>query len=229
MNTPDAKLERRALPRAVLRELDRRAIEAWGIPSFALMESAGRACAELALRRLHGARRVSVLVGPGNNGGDGLVIARTLQNRGCEARVVWLGAQPPEARLSPDFHLNWKLWTELGGRVDPALELARADLVVDALFGNGLARPLGEPWRGAIDALNAARVPVLAVDVPSGLDADSGEVLGTAVRATETVTFLAPKLGFFRGAGPAHVGRVHVAEIGVPSAWIEAEIERASR
>lgn len=235
-------LERRALPRAVIRELDRRAIEEWGIPSFALMESAGRACAERVLSLLRRSPRrglVHVLVGPGNNGGDGLVIARTLlQALGSGVRVSYLGADPTAVRVSDDFRLNWKLWTGLGPPItqvhptSPApgtwlSTLADDALVVDALFGHGLSRPLGEPWKSAIDALNAARVPVLAVDVPSGLDADTGEVLGAAVRATQTVTFIAPKLGFFRGAGPEHIGRLHVAEIGVPQAWIEAEIARA--
>jgi NAD(P)H-hydrate epimerase len=121
------------------------------------------------------------------------------------------------------------LWAELGGAVESSLALDATDLVVDALFGNGLARPLGDPWKSAIERVNASRVPVLAVDLPSGLDADTGEVLGAAVRATETVTFIAPKLGFFRGAGPDHVGRLHVEEIGVPRAWIEDAIARRAR
>jgi hydroxyethylthiazole kinase-like uncharacterized protein yjeF len=223
---PDPTEASRALPCAVIRELDRRAIEEWGIPSFALMENAARACGDQALRMV-GAGRVLVLAGPGNNGGDGLAIARTLANRGVRTQVRYLGADPTTLRLSADFRKNLDLWYALGGRCDAPVDPGAVDLVVDALFGNGLSRPLGEPWKSAIDALNAAHVPVLAVDVPSGLDADTGEVLGTAVRATETVTFIAPKLGFFRCAGPEHIGRLHVAEIGVPSPWIEAEIARA--
>lgn len=241
-------LEQRALPRAVIRELDRRAIEEWGIPSFALMESAGRACAEHARRLLlaiphRSGRRglVHVLVGPGNNGGDGFVIARTLlQDFEGSVRVSYLGADPATLPLSADFQLNWKLWTGLGQPITqvrftspvPGTWLSTLGddaLIVDALFGNGLSRPLGEPWKSAIERVNASGLPVLAVDVPSGLDADTGAVLGAAIRATATVTFIAPKLGFFRGAGPDHVGRVHVAEIGVPQAWIEAELARASR
>ena len=104
---------------------------------------------------------------------------------------------------------------------DLAPRLARAALVVDALFGTGLARELGEPWHSAIRLVNAARRQVLAVDLPSGLDADSGAVLGEAVRATLTVTFVAQKPGFFRGQGPALCGRIVVAEIGIPRPILE--------
>ena len=94
---------------------------------------------------------------------------------------------------------------------------------MDALFGTGLARPLREPWAGAVRAINAAGRPVLAVDLPSGLDADSGAILGEAVRATVTVTFVARKPGLLMREGPARSGRVVVAEIGIPRAWIEAQ------
>jgi NAD(P)H-hydrate epimerase len=239
----------RTLSREGVRDLDRRAIEEWGIPSFALMESAGRACADEALRMLAERRsmapaRVHVLVGPGNNGGDGLVIARTLRNRGCELSVTYIGKDPAALHLSADFQLNWRLWTELGERIEHIPDsgplsnrwlgsIASADLVVDALFGTGLKRPLEDSWKGAIERLNRAhaaneRPRVLAVDIPSGLDADTGVVLGAAVRADATVTFIAAKHGFLRGAGPSHVGRVVVAEIGVPREWIEAEFARSA-
>lgn len=218
------------LTREALRALDRRAIEEYGIPGLVLMENAGRACAEEALRVLAGARGpVLVLCGPGNNGADGLVVARTLWNRGLEVRAIFVGAPAALARGSEDFRTNLHLWHGLGQPLACAAsaeeltpELARAALVVDALFGTGLTRALEDPWRAAIRALNAARRPVLAVDLPSGLDADRGLELGAAVRAAVTVSFVARKPGFTRGQGPELCGRVVVAEIGIPRPWIEA-------
>jgi len=221
------------LSRAEVRALDRRAIEEYGMPSVVLMENAGRACADEARRMLAGdAGPVLVLCGPGNNGGDGLVIARTLDNHGVDVRAFFVG---PAAKLelgTPDFATNLRLWRGLGRTIETvdAVSVAarvtahasRAALVVDALFGTGLDRELVEPWRGAIAAVNAARRPVLAVDLPSGLDADTGAELGLAVRATATVTFVARKPGLALGRGPDLAGRVVVAEIGIPRAWIAA-------
>lgn len=223
---------RRCLSRAAVRELDRRAIQELGVPSILLMENAGRAAAEEALRLLPGGEGAAVvLAGPGNNGGDGLVIARTLENRGRRARVVFVGPHERLSDGSPDFLLFLDLWRRQGGEVAVAVapaEIARlegdlraAPLVVDALFGTGLTRPLDGPYAAAVGALNRSGAPVLAVDVPSGLDADTGEELGSAVRAQVTVTFVAPKPGLFRGAGVMCAGRVVVAEIGIPRFLVE--------
>jgi NAD(P)H-hydrate epimerase len=220
------------LSRAAVRELDRRAIEEYGIPSLLLMENAGRACADEASRVLGGSQGpVLVLCGPGNNGGDGLVIARTLSNRGVEASAVFAGTRAKLASGSADVATNLRLWEGLGRTLERvttpgdfeglASRLARAALLVDALFGTGLVRELEDPWRGLVRLVNAARRPVLAVDVPSGLDADTGAVLGEAVRAAVTVTFVAAKPGFYRGMGPELCGRIVVAEIGIPRPWIE--------
>jgi len=227
------------LTREAVRELDRRAIEEYGIPSLLLMENAGRACAAEAERLLAGASGpVLVLCGPGNNGGDGLVIARTLWNRGADVHAVFVGPREKLDAGTRDFATNLRLWRGLGRTIE-ALErpgevallapfLARSALVVDALFGTGLARELGEPWRALIRLVNSARRPVLAVDLPSGLDADTGAVLGEAVRATITVTFVARKPGFARGSGPELCGRIAVAEIGVPRAYLEDAARGAS-
>jgi len=229
---------RRCLSRAAVRELDRRAIQELGVPSIVLMENAGRAAAEEALRMLTGSDGETLVVaGPGNNGGDGLVVARTLANRGRRARVVFVG---PHERLQdgpPDFLTNLDLWRRQGGRLEVAVaptELARllselraAALAVDALFGTGLTRALEGPYASAAGALNACGTPVLALDVPSGLDADKGQELGVAVRAHATVTFAAPKPGLFRGRGPGCAGRVAVAEIGIPRFLIEDAYEQA--
>jgi len=220
------------LSREAVRALDRRAIEEYGIPGLLLMENAGRAVAEEALRLGAPADGpVVVLCGPGNNGGDGLVIARTLANHGRAVEAHYLG---PRAKLEEgpdDVRTNLRLWRGLGRAIEVhetlegaslAAALGRSGLVVDALFGTGLTRPLGSPWKEAVEALNERRRPVLAVDLPSGLDADTGAVLGAAVRAEVTVTFVARKPGLLAGQGPALAGRVVVAEIGLPRAWIEA-------
>jgi NAD(P)H-hydrate epimerase len=219
------------LAREAVRALDRRAIEEYGIPGLVLMENAGRAAADAAQAILAGSRGpVLVLCGPGNNGGDGLVVARTLLNRGHAVRAAFAGAGASLAGGGADFQTEQRLWRGLGQPFpalgeDPsalAREWAGAALVVDALFGTGLTRPLGEPWRGVIWALNAARRRVLAVDLPSGLDADTGAELGAAVRADVTVTFVAKKPGLLCGQGPALAGRVIVAEIGIPRPWLTA-------
>jgi len=222
----------RALSRSEARELDRRAIEEWGIPSIVLMENAGRACAEVVLAAIEaGDRRpVRVFCGPGNNGGDGFVIARTCRNRGVDVELYFAPELSKLETLSSDVRTNAYLWTEMGGVVNEvasgeAVEalstpLAESSVLVDALFGTGLTRPLEGLFGELVEALNAARRPIVAVDVPSGLDADDGRVLGTAIRATETVTFVAPKLGCHAGRGPELCGRMTVAEIGVPTAWL---------
>ncbi len=228
------------LTREAVRELDRRAIEEYGIPSIVLMENAGRACAEEALRVLGGgtpAQPVLVLCGPGNNGGDGLVIARTLFNRGFHVTVVLVGARRSIEGASEDFRLNLRLWRGLRCGVESLeqraeierlqRELRPPELIVDALFGTGLTRALEEPFLSVVRTLNTSGRPVLAVDLPSGLDANTGEILGEAVRAAVTVTFVAKKPGFLRGEGPARCGRVVVAEIGIPRTLLEEAARRA--
>ena len=217
------------LGRDAVRELDRRAIEEYGIPSIVLMENAGRAAADVALLELGDDRRgpVVVLAGPGNNGGDGLVVARTLVNRGVEAEVLAIFPEERLAAASEDVRINAALWRGLGREIrfepEPELlaeRLSAATLVVDGLFGTGLRRPLAAPYPAVVEAVGASGARVLALDLPSGLDADSGAVLGAAVEADVTVTFVAAKPGFHRGEGPARCGRVVVAEIGIPRSWL---------
>lgn len=230
------------LSAAAARAADARAIEEWGIPSFALMESAGRASADEIGRALASAPpqsgttgEILVLCGPGNNGGDGLVVARTLRNRGHRARVVAVGGAAQLESGSADVAQNLTLWRGLNGEVHEvvdaddvqllAREMRSVTLVVDALFGTGLARPLEGTYAEVVRATNACPRPVHAVDVPSGLDADTGAVHGVAVRADVTVTFVARKAGFSRGEGPGHVGRVVTAEIGIPVHFAEYAAE----
>jgi len=220
----------RTMTRSEVREFDRHAIEDLGVPGIVLMENAGRQAADEAERMLREAdgRRALVIAGRGNNGGDGFVVARHLTVRGYDVRVLLL-ADP--AQLAGDASTNYRLLAPLGiaaARLpdDPAgirAALAdaadRADLVVDALLGTGLSGEVRAPFRSAIDAVNAAAArgkPVLAIDIPSGLDADTGVPLGAAVRASATVTFAAAKQGFASPGAQEYTGRVVVADIGVP-------------
>lgn len=219
---------RRVARAAEVRELDRRAIEDFGVPSSSLMESAGRALAfevERQLARREG-QRVAILVGPGNNGGDGLVVARRLSAMGLTVEVVGVGDLVAASERSSDFALQRRLWSGVGGRVlEPSAwsgVLGRADLAVDALFGTGLSRAIeGEPAR-ALEALVSWGGPVVACDLPSGLDADDGSLHGPVAPAVATVTFAVWKHGLLEGQGPRLAGDVRVAEIGIPPALVEA-------
>jgi NAD(P)H-hydrate epimerase len=197
-----------------MREIDRRAIEEYGVPSPALMENAGRAVAD-AVRALDPMRRRVLLVcGRGNNGGDGFVAARHLANGGFEAMLLLAEGEP-----RGDAELMARSARRMCAVVSSMLAVS-PDLIVDALYGTGLTRPVEGPARELIRRINGAQVPVVAVDVPSGLDADTGRVLGEAVRATVTVTMGLPKVGFERAA--EYVGRLVVADIGIPRALLES-------
>lgn len=188
---------------------DKFAQEKLGVPSIILMENAGRSVAEEA----RGAKTVAVVCGTGNNGGDGFVAARHLLNSGTKVSLCLVG---PRAKLKPDAKANLNILLKMGIKIKKTLAgLAKHDLIIDALFGIGLNSPVTGPYRAAIEAINDSGVPVLAVDVPSGLDADTGKVLGVAVRAKKTVTFAAPKQGFFKADGPAYCGRIIIRDIGV--------------
>ena len=194
-----------------------------GVPSLTLMETAGRAVADEILRRF-GARPVLVLCGPGNNGGDGFVVARHLKRWGWPVRLALLGE--PTA-LKGDAAAMAARWD---GPVEKEIMIGEARLIVDALFGAGLSKPFPE---GLAETINGAGVPVVAVDVPSGLDGLSGRVRGAAVRADVTVTFFRRKPGHVLMPGRMLCGEVVVADIGIPEsvlqeiapkAWINEEI-----
>ncbi|NLX57504.1 MAG: NAD(P)H-hydrate epimerase [Phycisphaerae bacterium] len=217
----------RPMTRDEVREFDRRAIEELGVPGLVLMENAGRQAADAAermLRAAHG-RRALIVAGRGNNGGDGFVIARHLLTRGYEVHVL-LAADP--AQIVGDAATNLAVLEPLGidvRRLPEAAATARAavllatedaDLVVDALLGTGLRGDVREPHLSAIEAMNASGRLILAVDIPSGLDADTGCPLGAAVMAHTTVTFAAAKTGFSSPEAREFVGELVVADIGVP-------------
>ena len=192
-------------------EADRLAIES-GVKGATLMENAGRAVAGEISHRFPDAEAIAVLCGPGNNGGDGFVAARHLRERGYNVR---LGFNGDPARLSSDAAAMAKLWGEGREKLSADL-LAGSDVVVDALFGAGLARPIEGAFAELIDEVKASGLPVVAVDVPSGIDGTTGEVKGTAIEAVSTVTFFRLKPGHLLLPGQLHCGEVKLAQIGIP-------------
>ena len=208
------------LTNAEMGESDRRTIAA-GISGDRLMETAGGGIARLIVARFPRGP-VAVLCGPGNNGGDGFVIARHLHKAGWPVRLALLG---DAAKLKGDAARNWGRWSRLRGRAAlvpfaPAV-LDGAALVVDALFGAGLARDLDGAARAMVEAVNELGSPVVAVDVPSGIDGDSGMVRGAAIRAALTVTFFRLKPGHLLYPGRAHCGETHLIDIGTAAGVLD--------
>ncbi len=188
-----------------------------GTPGIRLMETAGRAVADALAHRWPLGTRVLVLCGPGNNGGDGFVAARVLKERGYLVRLALLG---PLDRLSGDAALAAASWTGRVEEAEPAAirtALSECRVVVDALFGAGLARPLAGVAAALVEAVNASRRPVVAVDLPSGIDGATGAVLGVAIRAEISVTFFRMKPGHLLLPGRLHCGKVLTVDIGIPA------------
>lgn len=204
------------LSSAQMAELDRRTIVELGVPGGVLMEAAAWACVEELLERWPRAARQGVvcLCGPGNNGGDGLAIARRLHLRGLSVRALLPG---DPGRLSADAAQQLKLARSCGVPVSPHIDLAEAGILVDALFGTGLRRAPTPPWSAAIEAMNGCSAPILAVDIPSGVCGSTGTVRGAAVTASCTVTFAALKLGQLTEPGRSRCGDLVRADIGIPS------------
>jgi len=208
--------------RAQAQEVDRRANEEYGISGLVLMENAGRGTADV-LCRLGIGGRVVICCGKGNNAGDGFVIARHLDLRGYQVEVL-LWSEPRD--LVGDAAVNYQIIHKAGlpvevlaGSHDPvrlAQRLAGADWVVDALLGTGARGAPRPPLDTVIDTLNAASVRRLAVDLPSGLDCDSGQAATRTVRADHTCTFVALKAGFLAPSAARYLGTVHVLDIGAP-------------
>ncbi len=214
------------LSRAAVRELDRRAIHEYGVPGVVLMENAGRGAAELLLKLKTRREEVLILCGPGNNGGDGFVMARHLQNAGVDVGVMYLGENRPKGDAGVHYQIADK--ANLIGAFDDSSPAGLADFVtcikgwiVDAMFGTGLARALTSPYAEVVAAVNHGKQPVLAIDIPSGLDCDTGEPLGPTIRATHTATFAAPKLGFANPEAKPWLGEVHVLDIGAPKRLVD--------
>ena len=223
----------RTCTREEIRELDRRAIEEYGMPGVALMENAGAGAARIAAEMLGDpfSMNVAILCGKGNNGGDGYVIARHLANQGANVNLL-LACDPSEISPECDAGVNLRIARNMAifmqparddGEFDMALAFVKeAHLIVDALLGTGLSGDVREPYLSLIRMINAADAPVLSVDIPSGLDANLGKVLRAAVRANRTATFVLPKRGFYLLEGPAHTGQVDVVDIGMPRDLVES-------
>jgi len=236
------------LTREQVRAIDRRAVAEYGMNSLVLMENAGRGVAVL-VRRLNPEKKlVTILCGPGNNGGDGFVIARHLENHGWPVRV-WLFAPVRDSTanvlefgispdLSADAEANFRILARSGREITfvdssrPALPEATLKQltgeitlnecwIVDCLFGTGLDRPLDAPFDEIAAMINAGGNPVLAVDIPSGLDGDTGEPLGTTVKAAHTATFVGWKRGFEAESSHPWIGEVHTVDIGVPKRLVD--------
>src|SRR5262245_29854170 len=202
---------------------DRLAVAA-GTPSLALMEAAGRAVAEATAERLPSNGAVAVVCGPGNNGGDGFVAARLLRERGYGVRLGLLGDRVALKGDAAEMAARWEC------NVEPlsAATVAGADAIVDALFGAGLSRALDGTAAEIVAAINAARKPVVAVDVPSGLDGTTGRANGPVVQATCTVTFFRLKPGHLLLPGRLHCGEVRLADIGIPASVLAEIAPRTS-
>ena len=221
----------RILNAAQMREADRFTIEEIGIPSLVLMENAGRqvvAAMEAAYEgRLNG--RVAVLCGRGNNGGDGFVVARTLLQRGIDAAVFVIGAL---AEVRGDAKTNLEILGRLGVTVVEIAdeqswelhfsEISQCTLIVDAIFGTGLKSALGGMMETIVADVNASSIPIISIDLPSGLSADTPHVLGDCIDASMTVTLAAPKLPLVLPPGEAHAGDVVIADIGIPHEVIDS-------
>lgn len=210
-----------ALYRAAdLRRAEQRAKQELGLADGVLMERAGNAALALLREQFPRARRVTIACGPGNNGGDGLVLARFAKEAGLHATVL----SPGDLRKNKgEAAAAYDAWCKAGGSTleFTAEQLADADVLVDALFGIGLERPLEGAWRAAVEALNASGRPILALDIPSGLHADAGQVLGSAVRASATLSFIGLKAGMFTGQGREYCGAIEFNDLGVPSIFFD--------
>ena len=213
-----------------MKALDERTIAQCGVPSILLMENAAFGI----LDRLTGlypalsSYRVAVLCGGGNNGGDGLALARHLHRRGVGVEVVLLAEA---SKLTADAKTNWEILSKLGPRAHLipssaavsglAAVLEGSDLLIDAIFGTGLSKPLSGHWAEAVDCINRSGKPVVSIDIPSGISSDSGKVLGAAVRAAHTLTLGLPKRGHFLSPGLEHRGELGVVDIGIPQFLVE--------
>ena len=254
----------RALSRAEVRRLDVQAAQELALPTSILMENAGRGAAGW-LAELAGAippglggrpftitpraqicgapsgsvlPKMLILCGPGNNGGDGGVVARHLNAWGFPVRVIWF---TPSDQLHGDAALQWAILNKSGVEqfawfdeypLDSAFDVTRfaailgdADWLVDGLLGTGLSRPVNGPLHAVIEAMNRSGKPIFALDLPSGLDADAGTPLGVAVRARATATFVAAKVGFTGPGAALYTGEVAVIDIGLPRCLLEPFLE----
>lgn len=203
-----------------MQKIDREAEDRYGIPPIILMENAAISSAFCIMRMLKtGQNKVIFFCGQGNNGGDGFACARHLFNRGLKVKVYFAGKIK---KLSDETRINYKILCKMGQSIlRPRLsllreELRKSDLIVDALLGIGLKYKVRQPLYSLIELINNSKRPVLSLDVPSGLDATSGEVCGIAVKATRTITFGLLKKGFLNPKAREYIGKLIIGDIGLP-------------
>ncbi len=205
-----------------MKELDSKATSQYGIPSILLMENAGRSVAEVADTMLDDAEGaiVTIIAGPGNNGGDGFVAARHLHNMGAKVAIAYYGEEiggQGDAAINRDIAQKMKLDIIQNPSKDDLLSLlSKSDLVIDALLGTGIKGNVRPTQSEIISIINECCSPVLSVDIPSGIDADTGNICGNSVMADVTITFALPKIGLVNYPGAMFVGELMVADIGIP-------------
>ena len=215
-----------------MQELDRKCMEVYRIPGIVLMENAGRGATEVITNAFPDIqkKKITIIAGKGNNGGDGFVIARNLLNQGISVKVFLL--TDPKS-LRGDAEANFNIFHHMKGEVIPVPSskdyqkirkgLENSDLLIDGIFGTGLDAEVRGYYREVIDHLNTLGKPIIAIDIPSGLDANTGKPLGTAIRASLTVTFGLPKMGHLISPGIDYVGSLKVIDIGIPKRLVEEE------
>ena len=213
---------------ADLRTAEQRATQELNLADGALMERAGSAAFTLLRDRFPRACRLAVVCGPGNNGGDGFVLAKCAKQAGLD--VVALNPAGAQNRKG-EAAAAYDAWCTAGGTtlLFATEHLSNADVIVDALFGIGLESPLEGAWLAVVEAVNASGRPIFSLDVPSGLHSDTGRVLGNAVRANATVSFIGLKAGMFTGQGREHSGSIGFDDLGVPSAMFDNSVPLARR
>lgn len=212
-----------------IKNIDRRAIREWGIPGTVLMENAASQILHEMEQHFEGldGLKIGIICGKGNNGGDGLALARRLYIRGIPVRVALLA---PFSAITGEAKVNLDILKKTGVDIAPNASIGSvseiiswSDVIVDAVLGVGLSSPLSGKYAKVVDMINLSRRPVVSIDVPSGINADTGEVMGSAVFADLTVTMCLPKRGLVLYPGAFHAGKVRVADIGIPPEVIEKE------
>ena len=220
--------------RAQLMEVDRRAVEEFGISVLMLMENAGREVAQVARSYMMEGSSVLILAGAGNNGGDGLVAARHLANHGHRVTILltvdehkFTGAALTQLQIIRKMGIPLAILPRQREAFTQWLEHSDVgDAVVDAIFGTGLNRPLDGSIQDLIAQVNQSSRRVISVDIPSGLDCDTGQPLGIAVRAAHTVSFCGMKIGFESAEAISYLGQISIGDIGAPQALLQACAEK---
>lgn len=218
------------LSREQVRRVDRIAIEQFKVPGIVLMENAARGVTDVVWEEMlsDGFERVAILCGGGNNGGDGLAVARHLHNYGAKV-IVGLFGDP--AKYAGDALINWQIVQAMKLPTFPVsadtIGDLHADLIVDAIYGTGLTSPPRDPFPEVVEAVRESGMQVIAVDLPSGLDCDTGKPLSETIGADMTVTFVARKKGFDEEGSEDFTGEVVVADIGCPREAIELAMQEA--